>query len=33
MAIIDGIQNNIDPGEPSNKEIYDVTTEDLQNVP
>ncbi len=33
MAVIDGIQNKIDPGEPLDKDIYDLTPEELQDVP
>ena len=33
MAGLDGIQNKIDPGEPLDKDIYDLTPEELQNVP
>jgi len=33
MAAIDGIQNKIDPGEPLDKDIYDLTPEELQDVP
>ncbi|MDZ7615943.1 MAG: type I glutamate--ammonia ligase [Patescibacteria group bacterium] len=33
MAVLDGIQNKIDPGEPLDKDIYDLTPEELQNVP
>ena len=29
MAAIDGIQNKIDPGEPLDRDIYDMTTEEL----
>ena len=33
MAVIDGIQNKLDPGEPLDKDIYDLTPEELQDVP
>ncbi|NQT16623.1 MAG: type I glutamate--ammonia ligase, partial [Planctomycetes bacterium] len=33
MAVIDGIQNKIDPGEPLDKDIYDLKPEELKNVP
>jgi glutamine synthetase len=33
MAGIDGIQNRIDPGEPLDKDIYDLPPEELANVP
>jgi len=33
MAVIDGIQNKIDPGEPLDKDIYDLTPEELSDVP
>jgi glutamine synthetase len=33
MAALDGIQNKIDPGEPLDKDIYDLTPEELTNVP
>ncbi len=33
MAAIDGIQNKIDPGEPLDKDIYDLSPEELKNVP
>ncbi len=33
MAVVDGIQNKIDPGEPLDKDIYDLTPEELQDVP
>ncbi len=33
MAVIDGIQNKIDPGEPLDKDIYDLPPEELANVP
>ena len=29
MAMIDGIQNKIDPGEPLDRDIYDMTSEEL----
>ena len=33
MAAIDGIQNKIDPGEPLDKDIYDLDPEEMKNVP
>ncbi|NLT51176.1 MAG: type I glutamate--ammonia ligase [Ignavibacteria bacterium] len=33
MAGLDGIQNRIDPGEPLDKDIYDMAPEELANVP
>ena len=33
MAAIDGIQNKIDPGEPLDKDIYDLEPEELEKVP
>jgi len=33
MAVVDGIQNRIDPGEPMDKNIYDLPPEELKNVP
>ena len=33
MAGIDGIINKIDPGEPLDKDIYDLSPEELSNVP
>lgn len=32
MAGLDGIQNKIDPGEPLDKNIYDLPTEELESV-
>ena len=32
MAVIDGIQNKIDPGEPLDKNIYDLPPEELAEV-
>ena len=32
MAGLDGIQNQIDPGEPLDKDIYDLSPEELQQV-
>jgi len=29
MAMIDGIQNKIDPGDPMDRDIYDMTPEEL----
>jgi glutamine synthetase len=33
MAGLDGIENKIDPGQPLDKDIYDLGPEDLKNVP
>ena len=33
MAVIDGIQNKISPGEPLDKDIYDLEPEELAEVP
>jgi glutamine synthetase len=33
MAVLDGIQNKIDPGEPLDKDIYDLEPEELAKVP
>ena len=33
MAAIDGIENKIDPGEPLDKDIYDLPPEELAKVP
>ncbi|MCA8940225.1 MAG: glutamine synthetase, partial [Planctomycetes bacterium] len=33
MAMIDGIQNRIDPGAPLDKDIYDMKPEELKEVP
>jgi glutamine synthetase len=33
MAGIDGINNRIDPGQPLDKDIYDMEPEELKNVP
>ncbi|HEX4149715.1 MAG TPA: type I glutamate--ammonia ligase [Pirellulales bacterium] len=33
MAVIDGIQNKIHPGEPLDKDIYDLEPEELAEVP
>ena len=33
MAAIDGIQNKVDPGEPLDKDIYDLPPEELAKVP
>jgi len=33
MAAIDGIQNKIDPGEPLDRDIYDMPPEELAKVP
>jgi len=33
MAVLDGIQNKIDPGDPLDKNIYDLPPEELAKVP
>ena len=33
MAMIDGVQNKMHPGEPLDKDIYDLPPEELKNVP
>jgi len=33
MAGLDGIINKLDPGEPLDKDIYDLSPEELKNVP
>jgi glutamine synthetase len=33
MAVIDGIQNKMDPGDPLDKNIYDLQPEEMANVP
>ncbi|MGC2423294.1 MAG: type I glutamate--ammonia ligase [Nitrospirota bacterium] len=33
MAGLDGIENKIDPGQPLDKDIYDLSPEELANVP
>jgi glutamine synthetase len=33
MAVVDGILNKIDPGEPLDKDIYDLPPEELERVP
>jgi glutamine synthetase len=33
MAAIDGIQNKIHPGQPLDKDIYDLKPEEMQDVP
>jgi len=33
MAALDGIQNKIDPGEPLDRDIYDMTAEELNRYP
>lgn len=33
MAGLDGIQNRIDPGDPLDKDIYDMSPEELKDVP
>ena len=32
MAGLDGIQNKIDPGQPLEKNIYDMTEKELKNI-
>ncbi len=31
--MIDGIQNKIDPGEPLDKDIYDLSPEEMKDIP
>jgi len=33
MAILDGIENKIDPGEPLDKDIYGLPPEELAEIP
>ena len=33
MAGLDGIQHQIDPGQPLDKDIYDLSPEQLSSVP
>jgi glutamine synthetase len=33
MAVIDGVQNKINPGDPLDKDIYDLSPEELAEVP
>jgi glutamine synthetase len=33
MAGLDGIQNKIHPGDPMDKDLYDLPAEELQDVP
>jgi glutamine synthetase len=33
MAGLDGIQNKIDPGEPLDKDLYDLPAEEVRNIP
>ncbi|MBF0395208.1 MAG: type I glutamate--ammonia ligase [Desulfobacterales bacterium] len=33
MAMIDGIENKIDPGDPLDKDIYNLPPEELKNIP
>jgi len=33
MAVIDGIENKIEPGDPLDKNIYDLPPEELKNIP
>jgi glutamine synthetase len=33
MAVLDGIENKMDPGEPLDKDIYALSPEELRDVP
>lgn len=33
MAVLDGIQNKIDPGDPLDKNLYDLPPEELSEIP
>jgi len=33
MAVLDGIENKMDPGEPLDKDIYAMTTAELEKTP
>ena len=33
MAVLDGIENKIDPGDPLDKNIYDLPPEELAGIP
>ncbi len=33
MAGLDGIENKIDPGDPMDKDLYDLPPEELQGIP
>jgi len=33
MAGLDGVQNKIDPGEPMDKNLYDLDPEEARNIP
>ena len=33
MAGLDGILNKLDPGDPLDKDIYDLSPEELKNIP
>ena len=33
MAGLDGVTNKIDPGEPLDKDIYDLSPEEMKKVP
>ena len=33
MAGLDGVLNKIEPGEPLDKDIYDLTPEEMKSVP
>ena len=33
MAGLDGIQNKIDPGEPMDKDLFEMSEEEMQDIP
>jgi len=33
MAVLDGIENKLDPGQPLDKDIYSLSPEELKDVP
>jgi glutamine synthetase len=33
MAGLDGIQNSMGPGDPVNRNLYDLPPEELRNIP
>ena len=33
MAVLDGIQNKIDPGQPMDKDMYDLPPEEAAEIP
>ncbi|MCG8441543.1 MAG: glutamine synthetase, partial [Caulobacterales bacterium] len=33
MAVLDGIENRIHPGDPMDKDLYDLPPEELQGIP